>query len=169
VAGMDTITTTPVLTELPAREVLTVDGTGSPESAGFQAAIRALVVVRAALGARDGEPFEGSYAQDGDPHRFDLHAPDGWHWRLLAPAPPGTTAEAITDARVRLRHEDARCVARLLHEGPYENEAPSLKSLYDFVAAQGLTPAGAHTEIYLNDPGRTAPADLRTILQVTVG
>lgn len=71
-------------------------------------------------------------------------------------------------APVRLRHEDGRRVARLLHEGPYADEGPSLAALYEFVSTQGLTPAGPHTEVYLTDPSRTAPADLRTILQVPV-
>lgn len=169
---METITRTPELVELPARDVLTVDGSGAPESSGFQKAIRGLVVVRAALGADDGPPFEGSYWQAGEPLRFDLEAADEWEWRLLAPAPAGADAEAVAAVRagapVELRRQDGRRVARLLHEGPYADEGPSLAALYGFVAEQGLTPAGPHTEIYLTDPSRTAPADLRTILQVPV-
>ena len=71
------------LIDIPARDVLTVDGVGSPDGDAFTAAVRALYAVRAALGGRDDVPLEGSYAQDGDPMTFDLDAPDGWHWRLL--------------------------------------------------------------------------------------
>jgi hypothetical protein len=63
--------------DMPGRDVLTVDGVGAPEDAPFGAAVRALFAVRAALGARDDVPLEGSYAQDGDPLRFDLDAPTG--------------------------------------------------------------------------------------------
>jgi hypothetical protein len=50
----------------------------------------------------------------------------------------------------------------------HEDEGPSLAALHAFVAEQGLEPAGPHTETYLNDPGTTAPADLRTELRVPV-
>jgi len=171
---MDTDLTDPAVIDLPARAVLTVDGTGAPEAPAFTAAVRALFAVRAALGARDDVPLEGSYSQDGDPLRFDLDAPDGWHWRLLVPAPPHAAPEAVATAAARfgapvhLRRPRAQRAARLLHRGPYADEGPSLAALYAFVERAGLVPAGPHTEVYLTDPSVTPPARLRTILQVPV-
>jgi hypothetical protein len=171
---MHTDTPTPELVDLPARVVLTVDGAGAPESAAFTAAVRALFAVRAALGAREDVPLEGSYRQDGDPLRFDLDAPDGWHWRLLVAAAPHATAAAVETAGsrfgapVHLRHLRAQRVARLLHRGPYAEEGPSLAALYAFVEGAGLRPAGPHTEVYLTDPSVTPPVQLRTLLQVPV-
>jgi hypothetical protein len=170
----DTITARPALADLPARDVLAVDGRGDPEAAAFATAVRALFATRAALGAREDVALEGSYAQDGDPLRFDLDAPDGWHWTLVVPAPPWRSATAVATAgarfgaQVRLRHQHARRVARLLHHGPYADEGPSLAALYGYVAAAGLRPAGPHTETYLTDPRSCAPADLRTVLHVPV-
>jgi hypothetical protein len=167
--------TAPEILGLPARDVLAVDGTGAPEDAPFAAAVRALFAARAALGAAEDVPLEGSYRQDGDPLRFDLDAPEGWHWRLLVPAPSGSTAEAAEaagerfGAPVRLRRSPAERVARLRHDGPYADEAPSLAALHAFVADAGLAPRGPHTEIYLTDPSSTPPAELRTYLQVPVG
>ena len=161
---MTTDTATPQLLDLPARDVLTVDGTGAPEAPAFGAAIRALYAVRAALGAREDVPLEGTYSQDGDPLRFDL----------LVPAPPHATAAAVETAGsrfgapVHLRSPRAQRVARLLHRGPYADEGPSLAALYAFVERAGLVPAGPHTEIYLTDPTATPPAQLRTLLQVPV-
>lgn len=155
------MTDTPELVAIPARDVLAVEGVGAPDSTAFRAAIQALVV--AVRGAVD-VPFEGTYAQDGDPMRFDLDEPEGWHWTLSVPAP----GHARAVGTVRRRRQEARTVAQLLHHGPYEDEAPSLEALYAYVAGQGLTPAGAHTEVYLTDPSRTPPADLRTLLQVPV-
>jgi hypothetical protein len=172
---MTTDTEYPQLHDVHARHVLTVDGTGAPEAPGFAAAVRALYAVRAALGARDDVPLEGSYSQEGDPLRFDLGAPDGWHWRLLVPAPPHATAEAVETAGsrfgapVHLRNPRAQRVARLLHHGPYADEGPSLAALQEFVDRAGLVPIGPHTEIYLTDPSTTPPAELRTLLQVPVG
>jgi hypothetical protein len=171
---MHTDTTTPELVDLPARAVLTVDGAGPPEAQPFTSAVRALFAVRAALGARDDVPLEGCYSQDGDPLRFDLEAPDGWHWRLAVPAPPDAAAEAVEaagrrfGAPVRLRDIGAHQVARLLHHGPYADEGPSLAALYSFVERAGLVPAGPHTEVYLTDPSTTPPAQLRTLLRVPV-
>ena len=165
---------TPELADLPARAVLTVDGTGAPEAPEFSAAIRALFAVRVALGAHEDVPLEGSYHQDGDPLRFDLDNPDGWHWRLLVPAPPQATAATVETAGsrfgapVHLRHPRAQRVARLLHRGAFADEGPSLATLYGFVERAGLVPAGPHTEVYLTDPSGTPPAQLRTLLQVPV-
>lgn len=164
----------PELTDLPARAVLAVDGRGGPEGDPFGSAVRALFAVRAALGAPQDEPLEGTYCQDGDPLRFDLDDESGWHWTLTVPAPPQRTAEAVATAAqrfgapVELRGVPAQRVARLLHRGPFADEQPSLDALYAFVGAQGLVPAGPHTETYLNDPSTTAPADLRTVLRVPV-
>jgi hypothetical protein len=168
----DTVHTVPELVELPARDVLAVDGTGAPESTAFTSAIGALFTVRAVLGAREDVPLEGTYAQDGDPLRFELHNPDGWRWRLVVPAPAGATADAVaaagTDARVRLVRQVEQRVVRLVHHGRYEDEQPSLDALYTHASEAGLVPAGPHTEVYLTDPSTTAPADLRTWLQVPV-
>jgi hypothetical protein len=170
---MHTDITAPELVDLPARAVLTVDGTGAPEAPAFTSAVRALFAVRAALGAREDVPLEGSYSQDGDPLRFDLDQPDGWHWRLSVPAPHATVEAVETAGRrfgapVRLRSQEPQQVARLLHRGPYADEGPSLAALYSFVERAGLVPAGPHTEVYLTDPSTTPPARLRTLLQVPV-
>jgi len=171
---MSTSTTVPELLEIPARDMLTVDGTGGPETAEFGRAIRALFAVRGALGAAADVPLEGTYTQGGDLHGFDLDAPEGWHWRLAVPAPPHATADAVATAAerfgapVHLRQVRAQRVARLLHVGPYSAERPSLDALYGFVAAQGLAPVDGHTEVYLADPSTVPAEQLRTWLQVPV-
>lgn len=180
-----TDTTRPTVALIPVRDVLTVDGRGAPEELPFADAIRTLFAVRAALGGHEDVPLEGSYRQDGrdarlpgftapGPVGFDLGRPDGWLWRLAVPAPAGCTAGAVSTAAARfgapvhLRRPGAQLVVRLLHRGPYADEGPSLAALYAFAAGQGLVPVGPHTEVYLDDPGSTAPAALRTILQVPV-
>ncbi|GAA3041367.1 GyrI-like domain-containing protein [Pseudonocardia yunnanensis] len=172
-------TTDPVLADLPARDTLAVDGRGAPEHPSFGAAVRALFAARSALGAGEDVPLEGTYSQGGsvesdDAPPFDLTNPDGWHWRLLVPAPPGATDSAVAAAAARFgapvqrRRQPERRVARLLHLGPYADEEPSLAALYAFIAGNGLVPAAPHTEIYLTDPSSTPPAELRTVLQVPV-
>lgn len=171
---MTTRTHAPELLDVPARDLLTVDGIGAPETPAFGRAIRALFAVRAALGGHDDVPLEGTYAQDGDPLRFDLDAPDGWHWRLAVPAPAHASGTAVATAAARfgapvhLRRTLPQRVARVLHEGPYAGEGPTLAALYGFVADEGRAATAAHTEVYLTDPAAVAPADMRTWLQVPV-
>ena len=171
---MDTELVSPLLTVIPARDVLTVDGLGAPEDPPFTRAVRALLAVRAALGGRDDVPVEGSYAQDGDPLRFDLERPAGWHWRLLVPTPGRVAAAAVGTAAerfgapVHLRRARATLVAQLLHRGPYADELPSIAALDAFVHEQGRVPVGPHTEVYLDDPRSTAPERLRTLLRMPV-
>ncbi|MCX6467393.1 MAG: GyrI-like domain-containing protein, partial [Pseudonocardiales bacterium] len=151
---------------------LVVDGRGGAEGLPFAAAVRALFRARAALGAPMGVPLEGTYAQDGDPLRFHLDEPAGWHWTLAVPAPEGCTARTVAAldhvAPVALRVQGGHRAAQLVHAGRYEDEAPSLAALYGFVAGRGLRPAGAHTEVYLTDPTVTEPSRNRTILRVPV-
>jgi hypothetical protein len=56
----------------------------------------------------------------------------------------------------------------VLHVGPYSAEGPTIAALHAFIAAQGLELSGKHHEIYLGDPGRTAPEKLRTIIRQPV-
>jgi hypothetical protein len=142
--------TPPELAEIPECTVLAVDGEGAPVGPGFEAAVAAL--------ARDDVPIEGTWWSGDDRLAFDLQRPDGWRWTLAVTVP----------SALRLEKRPAQRMARLVHRGPYEDEGPALAALYAFVAEQGLEPAGAHTEVYLNDPSRTAPADLRTELRVPV-
>lgn len=160
------------ITTVPARSMLAIDGRGAPEDLRFVAAVRALFAARAALGAPLSVRLEGTYAQDGDPLRFDLDQPRGWHWTLAVPAPDGCSAAALARAvagPVALRVQPVQRVAQVVHPGSYADEGASLASLYGFVAGRGLHPTGAHTEVYLTDPAVTAPARNRTLLRVPVG
>jgi hypothetical protein len=146
----DTIThTAPELAELPEYTVLAIDGEGAPEGPAFEAAVKAV---------EPAAPLEGTWWSGDDPLAFDLADPARWRWTLAMPVPEA----------VRLDRRPAQRVARLVHTGPYEDEGPALAALYAFVTEQGLKPAGPHTEVYLNDPTRVAPADLRTELRVPV-
>ena len=146
----DTLThTPPELADIPECAMLAVHGVGAPHGARFAAAVKAL--------GRDA-PYEGTWWSGDDRLAFDLDRPDDWHWTLAVPVP----------GIVRLVRRPAQRVAWLVHHGPHEEEGPSLAALYAFVAEQGLVPDGPHTEVYVTDPTRTAPADLRTELRVPV-
>jgi hypothetical protein len=151
--------TEPELASLPPRTMLTIAGSGSPDGPAFAAAVAALV---SAVGDR--VVLEGTWWSGSDPLSFDLERPDGWSWTIAAPVPD--SFEAPDGMRREARPVER--FARLVHRGPYDEEGPSLAALYAFVAARGLTPAGAHTEAYLTDPQTIPPPDLRTELRVPV-
>jgi hypothetical protein len=67
---------------------------------------------------------------------------------------------------VRRLFIDAQPMGRILHEGAYGDEGPSLEAAREALIDAGLTPAGPHLEVYLNDPRKTAPQRLRTVLLV---
>jgi hypothetical protein len=62
------------------------------------------------------------------------------------------------------RHTDGQS-AQILHVGPYAEEAPTIARLHRFIREKGYHFGGKHHEIYLNDPRRTAPEKLKTILR----
>ena len=52
----------------------------------------------------------------------------------------------------------------MLHIGPYSDEAASFELIAPVLDRAGLAAAPTHIEVYLNDPSRTRPDGLRTVL-----
>jgi hypothetical protein len=174
------------------RRVIAVDGEGSPELPGFQAAIGTLFPVayglhfalkrrgiQAPVGALEGLWWTPEELDPGSltPGLGDLTR---WHWTLLIGIPDeATEAEvlaAIAEATRRrgsgngvrvVTLDEGRC-AQVLHVGPYSAEAPTIERLHAAIAAAGLQPRGRHHEIYLGDPRRSAPQRLRTLIRQPV-
>lgn len=67
-------------------------------------------------------------------------------------------------------YAEGLCV-QCLHIGPYSAEPATLARMEAFISANGLTvdiPARLHHELYIQDPTRTDPAKLKTILRTPV-
>ena len=58
--------------------------------------------------------------------------------------------------------------AQILYVGPYADLRDAIRRLHQFISGEGLTASGRHHDTYLNDPNRTAPATLKTILRQPV-
>jgi hypothetical protein len=173
----------------PVRAVM-VDGEGQPGEATFGARMPGLYTtaysLRFALKRRGVERrvgmLEGLYWTPDDATDLDeILGPDRetWRWTLFIALPDEATdeelAEALAKGRAKVVPEVAEnlrietfaegAVAQVLHLGPYAEERPTIERLHAAIAAAGLRPRGRHHELYLGDPGRSAPAKLRTLVR----
>jgi hypothetical protein len=105
-----------------------------------------------------------------------------WDWTMMIMQPAQVTPEVFAAAcaaasrtrpqpaieRLRLESFAEGRSAQVLHVGPYAAEGPVIQDLHAFIADHGCELVGKHHEIYLNDPRRTAPERLRTIIRQPV-
>ncbi|MEV1009533.1 GyrI-like domain-containing protein [Streptomyces sp. NPDC049881] len=180
------------LVDVPEQRFLAVDGTGNPNSApAYASAVEALYAVaytlKFAAKRTDGGdfvvgPLEGLWWAD-EWSAFTARAKDTWNWTMLLVLPPWITGTMIEDAKTaalakkkqpaisRVEHRTLHegLSAQILHTGSYDDETPVLAELHDtYLAANSLRPTGKHHEVYLNDPRRTAPEKLKTVLRQPV-
>lgn len=180
------------LVDVPAQRFIAVDGSGDPNtSAGYARAVEALYTVAytikfASKRTLDGDfvvgPLEGLWWSD-RPEVFTARDKDAWQWRMLISQPDWITEDFIDDAKqtalakkdlptiadVRYEPMHEGLCAQVLHIGPYDDEGPILAELHgEYLAANNLRMTGHHHEVYLGDPRRSAPAELRTVLRQPV-
>ncbi len=104
-----------------------------------------------------------------------------WPWQLLIRIPDQVTEADLRKARrevLERRHLDTSAVQRwtwkegrcvqVTHIGPYDQVADSFRRLDEQAASMGLQTGCRGPEIYMNDPGRVAPAKLKTIIRLPV-
>jgi hypothetical protein len=184
------------LLTIPSRRYLMIDGTDEPGAPGFRDAIATLYPVaytlhfalkRRGVMAPVGA-LEGLYWIDQpvpipvDRFAATPEAREDWAWRLMLPVPSQCTDADVRSAidevfakkRPRLL-ERLRCetwtegaVAQILHIGPYEDEARTVRRLHHEITDAGLMARGCHHEIYVSDPNRTAPDRLKTVIRQPV-
>jgi hypothetical protein len=114
-----------------------------------------------------------------DSGAYDLTHPDGWKYTLLIFQPEHITPAMFEDALTKLRKkqpgamlerlrleefEEGRCV-QVMHLGPYKDEPATLQRMDDFAAQNGFKMHGKHHEIYLGDPRRAKPENMKTVLR----
>jgi len=187
----------PELTDVPGRTVISLQGAGSPADPGFAASVGALYGVayglrfsRKAAGRPVFKvgPLEGEWrAAGGSLREGRPPAPDQWGWTLRIGVPEDVTEEevaAVVEAvttkrkgrlegspharRIELTRVDGARFARVLHVGPYATEPASFEKIEGLLADEGLRREPWHIEVYLSDPGRTAPEKLKTVLLAKV-
>jgi hypothetical protein len=126
-------------------------------------------------------PLEGLWWTP-DMSEFSLEDKDRWLWTMIIAQPPEVTTAIFEQARTqaqrkksspalaRLRLEEFHegLAAQIMHLGPYAAEGPTIARLHAFIHEQGYAFDGRqqkHHEIYLSDPGRTAPEKIKTVIR----
>lgn len=177
---------------VPKRRCLAIDGVGAPQEPVFEQSLAALFGVAYALkfarkheGAGDFKigPLEGHWSGIVEPGAAGPPSPEQWLWRLRIGVPLDVKKEDVD----RIKHEvlsrkagklagsaivphvflesiPAQRAGRVLHVGPYTEEPASFALISSVLDRAGLHAAPTHIEVYRNDPRRTRPAALETVL-----
>ncbi len=177
----------PELIDVPEGKYLTILGRGDPNDQEYQEAMQALYSVSYTLKfsqKAEGRDYtvmhlEGLWWVEGGV--FDLNAPSPrgqWRWKSMIRQPDFVTEETVEEVRPKVREKRGPKVdevklesfheglcAQVLHVGPYSEEGPTIQLLHNFIGESGYRPRGDHHEIYLGDPRRTKPENLKTILR----
>ena len=179
----------PVFVDVPEMNFLMVDGKGDPNTAqDYKDAVEALFAIAYAIKfmVKKGEaaidysvlPLEGLWWAD-DMSLFMTGNKDEWKWAAMIMQPKyvtidlfkkaveqvGKRKELTALAKVRFEGFNEGTSVQIMYLGPYPNEGPTIEALHAFAIDNGYSLRGKHHEIYLGDPGRTAPKKLRTIIR----
>ena len=110
---------------------------------------------------------------------FDFATSEEWQWTMMIMQPDFITDEMFVEAvaKVRKKRENPQLdkltlgtfheglSIQILHVGPYADEPRTLEKMAVFVAENGYSFRGDHHEIYLGDPLKTRPENLKTVLR----
>ena len=185
-----TAKTKPELIDVPEGKFLAILGRGDPNGPEYQEAMQALYGLSYTLKfsqKAEGRDYtvmhlEGLWWVDGGV--FDVSDPaprEPWRWKSMIRQPDFITGEMVEEARLKVRERsgpradevklesfhEGLC-AQVMHVGPYSEEGPTVQLLHGFIEESGYMPRGDHHEIYLGDPRRTKPENLKTILRQPV-
>lgn len=187
--------TRPVVVDVPNLMVLAIDGVGDPatspthrDAAASLVAlawrIRTTVKADAPAAVFKVMPLEGVWSLP-DELTFSedpaIRNQLRWTLQIVVPAELNLSVFESSRAKVKRRNPDLTSIdrvelrsvpedhaAQMLHRGPYRNEPVTIDRLHRFIREHGGRPKPGHREIYLNDPRRTEPEKLRTILRVAL-
>jgi hypothetical protein len=128
--------------------------------------------------------LEGLWRMADGSEGVDYDRKSAFAWTAMIRQPDFVTDEVFrwAQAEVRRKKKLDAGIARLapyaeglcvqcLHTGPYSAEPATLARMEAFIRANGFTadiPARRHHEVYLQDPQRTDPQKLKTILRTPV-
>jgi hypothetical protein len=180
------------IVEVPSMNFLMIDGMGSPgDSQEYQDALNVLypVAFKAKfLSKEKGKdyvvpPLEGLWWAD-NMNDFTEGIRDKWKWTMMIMQPDWIDKNLIDKAieitgekKSELKnllpklyfksYKEGKC-AQIMHFGRYSEEGPTIEKLHKFIKEKGGKFDGhqhKHHEIYLSDPRRAKPENMKTILR----
>lgn len=183
----------PSIVDVPPMRFVMVDGSGGPDSSEYAESISIVYSISYTIKMNgrgsDGyfeyvvPPLEGLWWTDAGESDTDR---DSWKWTSMIRLPEFVTPElfawAVNICRnknpqydySRARFEtyiEGLCV-QVMHTGPYSDEAASVEKIRAFIEENALVDLTAkgrrHHEIYLSDPNKTKPENLKTVLRFPV-
>jgi len=176
--------------DVPAMNFLMLDGYGDPNlTPDYQVIMTALYAVaykiKFMLKLQNFDyvvpPLEGLWWME-DMREFTLKNKSRWNWTMMIMQPEmvdrglfqAARQEVAAEknlpavARMRLERYEEGPSVQILYYGPYEEEAPVIARMHEFIKSEGFELTGKHHEIYLSNPQRTSPEKLKTILRQPV-
>ncbi|MGQ4876913.1 MAG: GyrI-like domain-containing protein [Promethearchaeia archaeon] len=183
----------PMIVDVPPMKFWMIDGKGDPNnSKSFQEAIKIVYsasytlkmkIVKKENPSKDYvvPPLEGLWWTEGN-KQWSMENRDNWYWTIMIRIPDFVTELQIEKAlnllnendnlkdlpslkKLKIETYNEGLSVQILHIGPYSAEIQTLKKLDEFIEKNGYIYHKKHHEIYLNDPRRTKPQNLKTILR----
>lgn len=186
----------PSIIDVPKMNYIMIDGRGDPNtSKEFQSSIEALYGIAFTIRMLPKKgimpkgyfeyvvpPLEGIWDTI-DGKEFNLNEKDKLKWTLMIMQPEFVTQQLFNEIKeqvktkkggeyidkVRFREfEEGRCT-QILHIGPYDDEPATVEKLEKYINEKGyrIIKSGHH-EIYLSDPRRSKPENLKTTLRYPI-
>lgn len=176
------------IVEVPSFQYLQCEGQGNPNtSEDYKNAIEALYAlsyhikfsIRKSREVDYGVmPLECLWWMD-DMSQFSIENIDEWKWSAMIMQPNFVTKEMVESARqevskkkdlpyldnIRLIDFTDGLSAQIMHIGSYADEAPTIEKLHAYIRDNRYELKRKQREIYLSDPRKTAPENLKTIIR----
>ncbi|MDY0289828.1 MAG: GyrI-like domain-containing protein [Sphaerochaeta sp.] len=179
--------TEPSLVTVPPCPYIIVEGEGSPLDEAYDEAAELLYQLSYTLkmGFKGERWYQGFVVSplEGVWSAIEVENRDSWRWASMIAQPPFITEEiyakvaelcsftkgvSVKDARFE-RLEDGLCVT-MMHVGPYAQEGRSFAKMDRFCLENKVQRLDAtHREVYLSNPKKTEPEQLKTVLRYRVG
>jgi hypothetical protein len=173
--------------EVPAMNFLLINGEGAPTSPQYSEVIESLFNVAYTLKFMVKKskgidyvvmPLEGLWWVD-DMTKFSADRKDDWKWTAMIMQPQYVTEEVVNLAveqvkkkknpaalsKVRFESFKEGSAAQIMYVGPFSAEGPTIAKIHSYIQNSGHVLSGKHHEIYLNNPAKTAPEKLKTVLR----
>lgn len=187
----------PTLIKIPAMNFFMIDGKGIPDSDEYHSAMQSLYsfTFTIKMSKMTGNqppgyfeyvvpPLEGLWSCEDGP--FALEKKDQWIWTSMIRQPEFVTQEVYLNTRDEIAKkkpeiditkvrfetlEEGLCV-QIMHNGPYNQEQSSIDQILQYIEENNLQvdfeSGRRHHEIYLSDPRRCKPENLKTVIRYPV-